>query len=601
MVSSCSVQRKHSGCMTCRKRGKKCDETKPRCKACTRLALECSYGVNFTFRNYSGAVFQKYVARPIESHQSAARPVLFTPDNACATTSNTAILDSFGPQYNCLPASINSEETIETSYLNHFENHVRHLLPGASSQFMNNVLDSSCLRYAALCIAASNLSMLNTRVQIREMAGDDQRSLCSPSVNHFHHLHAQIYHDQARHHCHVAEANSPDSISVILNTYTVLAYYHHASTDHKQFRLAVWDSVHFVLRNKERLMASSDGVNGLQMWYRLCMSHRLSKPPALLLEGEGHSCFGPNIFPDVNDQLHLVCLRSMSSDDLIYDILIKTIEIRTRLVVFRCVASSCQLSDMSKEIGTVAHEVMNRIMGRYSTADEEVEAQESFVRGSHLQGLLDVQRERLKVWRSMLNEDQLPAEYLLGLNTQNSTGHSSPMTFPAHRDTMNALYYLLCEMMYDESHPATIHDQPVKSPLLAIAANTICRIAGALDLNISKTSDVYTFSLTETLLQLVCLWQSDPVFHCIFDIIWPRLEAKARGYEHSHYPTHLVKRVIRQISEYWSHGRMVKLALPAVPENISKLKLLDIDHPIDLVVCGHTGEREYFIEKVPLC
>lgn len=35
--------RSKTGCLTCRRRKKKCDETKPQCKACVRLKLECEW------------------------------------------------------------------------------------------------------------------------------------------------------------------------------------------------------------------------------------------------------------------------------------------------------------------------------------------------------------------------------------------------------------------------------------------------------------------------------------------------------------------------------------------------------------------------------
>ncbi|GIJ90099.1 hypothetical protein Asppvi_009049 [Aspergillus pseudoviridinutans] len=452
--------------------------------------------------------------------------------------------------------------------------------------------------------------MLNARVQSRSMAGDHQRSVFSPLVNNLHHSQAQMYHDQALRYCRMAEAGEVEcQAPAVLAAHILLAYYHHASTDHLKFRLAVWDSVRFVLRNREAIMGSTDGANSLQMWYRLCISHRLAKPPALLLEGEGASSFGPNRFPDIMDHIYLSCIRGMSVDDLIYDILIKSLEIRTRLIVFRCVASRCHISELSTEIGSIAHESLSKMLGRDYTLDECAEAREGFVRGPHLLELLDVQRERLKVWKSRLKEDQLPVQYLSSMQSPIGRAASTPsmcQPFPTHRDAMNALYCMICEMIFEEACGVPLSDRVIPggrqylTTLMDDLALSMCQIVGTLDFTTSNTSDVYTFSLAESLLQLVFLWRSDAIFHSILDVIWPRLETTARGYEHSHYPTHLVKRIIRQIREYWAQGRVVNFALPAVAENASKLQLLDIYHPIDLVVCGYNRDGKHFIEKLPL-
>lgn len=457
--------------------------------------------------------------------------------------------------------------------------HVRHLLPAGPSQLGDQALRSPYLKPAVLCLAASNLSMLNVDVQRRALPNDPRRSVFSPSVNWTHHTQAEKYHQQAL--SHLRDSKTTDieqDAPAVLTAYTLLAYYHHASTDHHKFRLAVWDTVRFVSRNRECLTRSKKGAQALQMWYRLCVSHRLGKPPALLLEGEGGSSFGPNRYPDSFDQLYLDCIVGMSSDDLIYDILVKTIEIRSRLVVFRCVARCCGASELSKNIGSAAHQMLTKLLGRDETDEERAEADNVFVRGSHLQGLLNTQRERLKVWKSRLRQDQLPESW---------------PPFSTHRDAMNALYSLLCQIMFvefsDEQHQSLSHD----------FAKLVTRIIDTLDLSVSSTADIYTFSLSEVLLQLVQVYKSDSAFQYILDTLWPELERKARGYEHSHYPTHLIKRIIAEISQHWATGREVLFALPAVSDDIGKLNLLDIYHPVDLVVCG-SQEGRYFVEKVAL-
>ncbi|PWY96300.1 hypothetical protein BO94DRAFT_580162 [Aspergillus sclerotioniger CBS 115572] len=580
MPMQLKIRRSHSGCRPCRRRGKRCDEAKPSCRACARLSLECSYGVNFSFRNTNGVQFLQHAASRLDYPSNGPCIIGVNISNSLGKISNAAI-----------PAALSSEDNLEFGYLNHFREHVRHLLPAVSPQIADGFLQSPCLWYAVLCISASNLSMLNARVQSRTLVGNSRRSVFSPLVNILHHNNAQKYHNMAlEYYSNAKQEEVKHQAPALLAAHVLLAYYHHASTDHLSFRLAVENSVRFVLQNRASIMDSRDGAGSLQMWYRLCASHRPAKPPALILEGAGASIIGPNPLPDVSEHLYLRCILDMNVDDLIYDILIKTLEIRTKLVVFRSVAGSCQISELSSEIGSLAYEIMNKMLGRQCVPDELTEAREGCVRGSHLLALLEVQKERLKVWRSRLHTDRL-------------FEHNSPFAerFLTHRDAMNALYYMLCEITFVEANagPSSEGTQAY-SANIASMAHHMCQIAGQLSFSMSNTSDVYTLSVAEVLLQLAFACRSDGLFHHILDSLWPQLEMGGKGYEHSHYPTHLVKRIIAQVAAYWEKGRAVTFALPAVAENISKLRLLDIDRPVDLVVCGYNKDGQHFIEKALL-
>ncbi|KAL3471602.1 hypothetical protein BJX99DRAFT_263102 [Aspergillus californicus] len=577
------IRRGHTGCRACRKRGKKCDEGKPRCRACTRLSLDCGYGVDFDFRNSSTLSFKKNDASQKTSSQPSLSPSRKEHSIPHINTNGHLIL----------PTQVCSQNDIEAGYLGHFQRHVSQLLPTTSVQFTEKLLQTP-LRFAIFCISASNLSMLNAPVQCRSPPRNNRRCVFSPVVNLLHHTQAQSYHDQALWNCRIADTQDFDfDAPALLAAHILLAYYHHASTNHLKFRTAVWETVHFVQRHKDKIAHSVHGPEVLQMWYRLCISHRLSKPPPLLLEGEGDSTFGPNRFPDSFEQLYMSCILGMSADDLIYDILIKTMEIRSRLVVFRSVASMNHMSELSSEIGGVAYEILNNMLGRDDANEERIEADEGFVRGEHLLGLLEVQQARLQVWVSMLDENQRPPL---------SPAPLTRPTSPSHRHAMNVLYYLLCQMMFEEAqHNST--QAPNEASRIENLAHTILQTISALDFTTSTTADIYTFSLSEILLQLVLIHRSSTIFHSILDIFWPQLEKKARGYEHSHYPTHLAKRTIGLIADYWAQSKTVTFTLPAVAEDISKLKLLDIYHPVDVVVCGYSMDgrgRVYFIERAGL-
>lgn len=200
-----------------------------------------------------------------------------------------------------LPITIGSGEGFGFSYFSHFQTHVRHLLPGV---FLDGCLQSPCLRFSIFCISASNLSMINGKTQSRVVARNDRESVFSPLVNNLHHSQARKYHDLALWHCQTSKANEVEhQAPAFLAAHVLLAYYHHASTNRLKFRLAVLDSVHFMMLNRTSIMGSPGGPDSLQIWYRLCTSHRPAKPPILLLEGERASSFGPNLIPDATEHL----------------------------------------------------------------------------------------------------------------------------------------------------------------------------------------------------------------------------------------------------------------------------------------------------------
>ncbi|KAL3485288.1 hypothetical protein BJX62DRAFT_39492 [Aspergillus germanicus] len=572
------IRRRHSGCKTCRKRGKRCDERKPTCRACLRLKLECGYTVDYSFRNHDASSF---------------RPRVETPKSSPASTEclDDQALAMVKPPKPCSLSSLDCGSNLESAYWSHFHNHVRHLLPGIPAEFLEGVTQSPALGFAALCISASNLSMLNAQVQYRAVTKDHRRCVSSPLVNKLHHSQAQRYHSHAL--AHSVSNHDRIHLESKLMALVLLAYYHHASTDHSKFQFAVWDSVQFVLLHREALLSTVEGTAALQMWYRLCISHRLSKPPAFMLEGEGPSAFGPNRFPDTFDQLFLSCILGISTDDLIYDILIKTIELRSRLVLFRCVAGTRRRQENSSDIGPVAYGILNKLLGRDCTTYEQTEAEQGFVRGSNLVGLLEVQKQRLHVWTTKSDTGQ-------------SLGDAELKTrSPRHRDAMNVLYSILCEMMFEEAgitmNPlGTQSANGTSSATLSTLADSMCSVAATLDFASSNTEDIYTFSLAEVLLQMVLVWRSESLLAHILDVLWPQMEGKSRGYEHSHYPTHLVKRIINEIARYWTQGRAVTFAQLAVPENMPKLKLLDIDYPIKLVVGGYGADGGHFMERITL-
>lgn len=591
-----------------------CDETKPVCHACTRLSLQCTYGRDYVFRGVDDVGLKSRTG--LWTKASADDAPSSTQSSGTDSENNQAIL----PPSTALAARrldgislyepLVSDDLAEFRYLQHYDTHVKHILPRTFMRFANSVLATPHLRHAILCLSASNLAMLDTSVQTRWLPDDEFRSVYSPVANIRHLRSARHYHDLVVQHGPATLARSLQDLPSMVVAKVLLAYYHHASTNHFLFRLAVWDTTLLVLYNKEAILQSADGAEALQVWFRLCTSHKLAKPPSLLLDGEGSSCFGPNInSPSATDDLQLACVLGMSIDDLIYDILIKTLELRSRMTVFHCVAGVRNMSTNSRELSSLVHNMLSRLMGRTCSPEEFTEADACYVQGRHLLDLFEIQRKRLQVWRTRLSPAQLLNGLLPGLDDGDVYDQrtDNPNTcFVTQQDKMNAMYYLLCQLMIGEARDLyascdTGRQQSIQHRISEDdVAHSICRIVETLDFSVSNVSDVYTFSLVEVLVQLVFSIQSDDVFQHILEVVFPRMEAAGRGFEHSHYPTHLAKRIIAFADQEYKRSRKIVLALPAVSETITKLALLDIYYPSELVACGHDLDGKFFIHKVSL-
>jgi len=66
--------RVRSGCMTCRQRRKKCDETKPQCLRCEQMQITCEWPTGFTFR-LSGPGIDKGPAKTSKERRPAGQDI----------------------------------------------------------------------------------------------------------------------------------------------------------------------------------------------------------------------------------------------------------------------------------------------------------------------------------------------------------------------------------------------------------------------------------------------------------------------------------------------------------------------------------------------
>ncbi|KAK0385127.1 hypothetical protein NLU13_7605 [Sarocladium strictum] len=69
-----TITRSRSGCEGCRQRRKRCDEQKPRRRACQRLGLHCNYGQTFQFRSVYDGVTQETNSSPARAGLGALDP-----------------------------------------------------------------------------------------------------------------------------------------------------------------------------------------------------------------------------------------------------------------------------------------------------------------------------------------------------------------------------------------------------------------------------------------------------------------------------------------------------------------------------------------------
>ncbi|KAK4942326.1 hypothetical protein LTR10_017933 [Elasticomyces elasticus] len=564
-----------------------CDETKPMCGACKRLALTCCYVTEFVSFNTGDSCHQA-------QHWTS-------PEHDGSNDSSISELSKFTahPKVTFTIAQVDlSISTPDILYFSHFERLVRTSLPPSLRCFEFHRLDCAFLRYAVLCLAASHLSTLDTSLSSRCLTDDSRRSVTSPTPSPLHLHHAQRYHDVAQTFVLGDILNDP---SLVLIGKVLFAYYHHASTDHLRFRQAVWETIQFVRKNHVELMESSSGEMALQLWYRLYNSHRPSRLPAVPIDGEVPSSSGPHLAsPGADEYLHSMCIVGMSSDDLMHDILFRTMELRRRMVVYRCTSSVLGLPEASEQVGVQAYRLLSGMMKRPRTSLDEHEAKASFVQGDHILKLLEIQSQRLEVWKSRVDAKHM---------TPQKQACFSPPSFETHelanhRKRMNQLYNLLCRLLIESANtinrpaPDGIAFEDTTDISTSALLNEALRLIDTVEPTLSSLVDIYAFSLSEVLLQLCYTFPSTTFFDYILDVVWPRMEAYGRGYEHSHIPTHLAKRVIALIAEEWQDSRRIILVVPAVPEDTPKAVLLDVTSQINVVTYGYdTQQRRFFITK----
>ncbi|KAI1618111.1 hypothetical protein EDD36DRAFT_22246 [Exophiala viscosa] len=592
------IHRTRKGCKTCRRRGKKCDENKPACGACQRLSLTCCYVTEFVSFNSGGSCPQAQ-HRPSFKHNDSD-------DSNGSGIEHESDLCTNGSKFTVPPKVTVAIRQIDLSisqpdilYFGHFERLVRASLPSSVRFFEFHTSDCSFLRHAVLCLAASHLSTLDAHLASRCPAGDPRRSVTSPTPSPLHRHHAQRYHDIAQ--TFILEKKFHDPALVLIGQ-ILLAYYHHASTDHLRFRHAVFDTIQFVRKNYVEIMESSSGEMALQLWYRLYNSHRPSKLPAVPIDGEVSSASGARLAsPGADEHLHSMCIVGMSSDDLIHDILFRTMELRRRMVVDRCTSSVLGLPEKSQELGVQAYRLLCGLMNRLPTPLEESEATSSFVRGDHILQLLEIQDQRLEVWMSRVDVEHTTPQKQACLSPPSFDLHE----LANHRKGMAQLYYLLCRLLIQSTISRLAPDgmafEDPADTLTSVLLNEALRLVDTIEPALSSLVDIFAFSLSEVLLQLCYAFPSEPVFDYIFDVVWPRMEAYGRGYEHSHLPTHLAKRVIALIAEEWQNARRILLVVPAIPEDSPKAVLLDVTQQIDVVTYGYdTEQRKFFVTKTQL-
>ncbi|EXJ58930.1 hypothetical protein A1O7_06361 [Cladophialophora yegresii CBS 114405] len=459
-------------------------------------------------------------------------------------------------------------------YFQHFDRQVRAALPASLHSFNLQARDCAFLQYSILCLAASNLSTLDACLTQRNLVGDARRSTASPSPNILHSYHAQQY-------CELAtgqeQSHEPQDTSLILIGKVLLAYYQHASTDHFRFRLAVLETAEFVRRHRHDITRSPTGDIALQLWYRLRTSHR----PAEWLElaaGNDESGSGKKHFASTSEDedIYLACIVGLSPDDLLHDIMLKAMELRRRMVFYHCTAA---VQNGSERLPVHVTE-------------------SSSIAPSHLLALLDIQRRRLEVWKSRVAAEKAGS----GCHAT-AAGITSPnlsvFKLMDHRHRMNHLSCLLCRLIFTRAtaYEGAAVDQDLNSAILHEVVDTI----DGIDPTISNLVDVYGYSLSEILLQLSYNMPSATYFDYILDVVWPRLEVCGRGYENSHLPTHLAKRIIALMAEEWQCSRRILLVVLAASPNTPKAVLYDIHHCFDVLLYGYDLEQgAFFVNKVSL-
>lgn len=147
-----------TGCLTCRRRKKKCDETKPICTACTRNHQKCSWPAEIAYRGPRNLMFpaarQKCIRYP--GHVDPSVPLSNLTGSLLSATKALELTDV--------------STVLLTHYLSETSNLLSSLPPGDNNPFLTVLVPLCCnddlLMHSLLAISGSHIQFKNTGIEV---------------------------------------------------------------------------------------------------------------------------------------------------------------------------------------------------------------------------------------------------------------------------------------------------------------------------------------------------------------------------------------------------------------------------------------------------
>ncbi|KAH8655437.1 hypothetical protein BX600DRAFT_469647 [Xylariales sp. PMI_506] len=512
---------------------------------------------------------------------------------------------------------------LDTIYAHHLELHFNRILPNTMRPYLRRLPESGFLRSSILAVGAGSLYRFGTVGRGHQLQQSQHGfDTISPSL---HKERSVRHYGDALKQIIAASAGpvSPELQEALLAAVLLLCYYELELGGFSGLRSHIRGANAIITSCFGGLSASQSGRDLLQLWSGFRSTHCTWKMPHHALEPEGQvsssssssSSFG------VGSSLAVRYSFRPSRTIAIAEILGEIIEARQRLVVSMCTQHTPDQrrhSNAGADADTIGEEdpgmqMLARLSSRlgFEVSDvDKAEVRRTWYHGeSALLDLMGVCRRRLDDWHADLPFSSLPVDpfprksVTVGQQQDNST--LRPLLFSSSGAAMDFVYYALGCLLSDEnclretlltSNQASKPERDVGSPNLWVSV--ILRTIIGIDLESLEKPRMFPFNLQEILyfLALACNRESDLSF--IVDVLFPRLEACARGTDWEWVQFN--GRLVGLIAEQASRGRQVLHMLPRAERFVGPETMFDLKHKFQVLVHGRINGGGLFSDYVDI-
>ncbi|ENH75278.1 Transcriptional regulatory protein moc3 [Fusarium oxysporum f. sp. cubense race 1] len=619
--SKTGARRSKSGCVSCRKRRRKCDESKPRCNRCLSANIECSYNTKVEFRDATVWAAQKVKRRIIHGTKEHGTPTPSesqnrywpcfqpSPPSECDIANNNDIPASAGQvtgspnnhvesndvnqkQDTDLDGHVASDDThkrqsergqtvqpVELTpsdrdrvYLAHFMSQMIDLIPGQVKCLGKMAIQSEPIRLCANALAAASLANRGGRFS------NDGAGRWVPMQTHY--SRALSFASRSMDTIQSSPGIFPGCRVIML--ILMLCYQLELGCIGEIYHtLSVLDSTIFSYRDAILLLEFGHGL--VQCWLGLRALCEGTLQPLALFRGESQT---EHVVSELQD-------LTTTTSQAFGIIAAKAYRISRRILLFRCTG------DNEKSTSTIA----SRFSQWWSVikCQEADDATGTYDLGGHLsEDKLFCELARL---RDALDISEVPAGLPLNFDPSvpaPSTTTPEPLYLADHEQAMELADYASAQIVCDESSIQTLGSPafqrgPSRNPWLHL----LLRIAAGLDAEKCLTRNRYRQGICHYLQCAVFLLQDLEAAHFLGGLL-QRLMDAGGSYEDCFTPLSLSSQCNKLFCQELMRGRTVFMLCPTYNAWTTKEVLFSRGDHECFIIFGRDADGLYLKDMVEL-